>query len=300
MDMGIDLAGRWTLLLLALALSAPYVWALLAQHVNEPVFARAVKRALQAGDLARAQKLCVAVDAPLGIATRAALATLSDGSVLRRDDAEDYRSAGATIDPAAVAERLTRTFARAFDQARRAMRWRRALAASGAVAFALVVIEHARGSSAAPPAVGSTLALALLLVGANRDRTERRRALAMFEALADAMYARAMDPSGAQSPSVDAAWTLVIEQPDAPPREQPLVETVIKIGRVASAHVQLQHEAVARLHAVIEDTGESLTLIDLGGAAGTKVNGRSVQKCELRDGDQIAIGPYTLTVRGRR
>lgn len=299
MDSSLDVVAWWGLLAIGVLLVIPYVVSLWMSAVNEAAFALAVHKSLAAGDVARVDRLCVALDAPLGAATKAALATVLDGSVLRRDDAEDYRTAGAQTDPAQLAERLTRTFALAYDHRRRAMNALRVLAALGAVAFALVVGEHARRSLLAPTLLASILAIALLLGAANRDRNERRRALAMFATVRDALRDLALDPQRSRPLASTAEWTLVIEEPSAPPREYPMVERVIKIGRVASSHVRLEHDQVARIHAVLENADGALTLIDLGASAGTQVNGEAVVKRALNDGDRITIGPCTITVRSR-
>lgn len=297
MDTGIDLFAAWAVVLLGVLLGAPYVHALWRIGVEAPAFTARMNDALRAGDLSAARMLCAAYAMPLGLATKAAFATALDGSVLRRDEAEDYRTAGATIDPAQLGERLEQTFVRAYDHARRWMLPRRVLAALGAIALAMVAAEFARREWVAPPAIGAAFALGLLLVAANRDRTERRRALAHFATLRPALCALAIDPTGARAPVADAAWTLVIDEPAALSREFPLVERVIKIGRVASSHVRLDHDSVARIHAVLENADDALTLIDLGAAGGTLVNGESVAKRALRDGDRITIGPCTITVR---
>ncbi len=71
---------------------------------------------------------------------------------------------------------------------------------------------------------------------------------------------------------------------------------VIKLGRLASSHLRLDDEAVARMHAVIE-VGPSgdVRLIDLGSGGGTRINGgRVAGNRALRAGDSIEVGPYTL------
>lgn len=299
MDTGIDLFAAWAVVLLGVVLGAPYAFVLLSDRFEEIPFVKGLNRALRAGDVSTAQRLCEAYGAPLRLATKAALATVIDGSVLRRNDTDDYRTAGATIDPAQLAERLEQTFVRAYDHARRGMLLRRVAAVLGAIALAAAAAEFARRGWAAPPAIGAALGLGVLLGAANRDRTERRRALAHFATLRPALCALAIDPNGPRAPVADAAWTLVIEEPAAPPREVPLVEPVIKIGRLASAHVRLDHAEVARMHVVLENDDDALTLIDLGASGGTQVNGESVAKRALRDGDRITIGPCTITVRAR-
>ncbi|NVB41743.1 AgmX/PglI C-terminal domain-containing protein [Pseudenhygromyxa sp. WMMC2535] len=85
-------------------------------------------------------------------------------------------------------------------------------------------------------------------------------------------------------------------------RDGQLVDTrsfdqdIIKLGRLASSHLQLDGEGVGRMHAVIEvsQAGE-LRLIDLGSAIGTAVNGVAVDRnTVLGDGDVLECGPFRL------
>jgi Zn-finger nucleic acid-binding protein len=72
---------------------------------------------------------------------------------------------------------------------------------------------------------------------------------------------------------------------------------VIKIGRLASAHVRIPDAAEAsRMHAVIDITDGIVTIIDLGSTTGTWVNGQRVNKAELVSGDVLGIGGATVTV----
>ncbi|MFO0558061.1 MAG: FHA domain-containing protein [Polyangiales bacterium] len=299
MDSGFDRAPFWIAMLSAIVLVGPYWFKVFLGAVNEMVFADALNKVLRAGDVARAKKLLSVVNAPLGDATMAAFATVLDQSVLRRQDAEDYRTAGATTDPETVKRRLTATFTETFDRAR-TKRWPyRIAAAIGALVHLVVVVELARRRMLEPPLFGSLIALAVAFGALRQDVTERRKSLAAFAALQEALYARAMDPNAPPSPRVTAKASLIIEAPGAPLHEVAIDEPVIKIGRAPNAQVLLEDERVARMHAVIENDDGAFSIIDLGAAAGTQVNGASVNKSPLRDGDRITIGPYTLTVRLR-
>jgi TonB family protein len=76
---------------------------------------------------------------------------------------------------------------------------------------------------------------------------------------------------------------------------------VIKIGRLASSHIQLDDADVARMHAVLEVSGGDVRLVDLGSPAGTRVNGARVDKhVAVRSGDRIDVGAYTLAVSYQR
>ena len=66
---------------------------------------------------------------------------------------------------------------------------------------------------------------------------------------------------------------------------------IIKIGRLATAHLSLDDDRISRVHAVIEVSPEgAVSIIDMGSAEGTLVNGKKVTRCQLRPGDAITLG----------
>ncbi|HZH15508.1 MAG TPA: adventurous gliding motility protein GltG [Archangium sp.] len=70
---------------------------------------------------------------------------------------------------------------------------------------------------------------------------------------------------------------------------------IIKIGRLASAHLCLEDEKVSRIHSVIEVAADgSLSIIDMGSVEGTYVNGKRVNKGLLSFGDEIKVGGTTI------
>ena len=76
-----------------------------------------------------------------------------------------------------------------------------------------------------------------------------------------------------------------------------LSQDVIKIGKLKSSHLCLDDEAVARMHAVIEVSGEEVRIIDLGSSTGTVLNGQRIDKnAALGDGDVLEFGPYRLEI----
>jgi two-component system cell cycle response regulator len=69
----------------------------------------------------------------------------------------------------------------------------------------------------------------------------------------------------------------------------------ITVGRSESATVRLDQEGVSRLHAKFVVTPEGgVDLLDLNSRNGTFVNGESVSRIALRDGDKIQIGTATI------
>src|SRR5512145_2615527 len=80
-------------------------------------------------------------------------------------------------------------------------------------------------------------------------------------------------------------------------RTEQFSREIIKIGRLASAHLVLDEEGIARIHAVIEVApGGALSIIDMGSAGGTVVNGKKVSRAPLEPGDVVTIGPLRLVV----
>ncbi len=80
-------------------------------------------------------------------------------------------------------------------------------------------------------------------------------------------------------------------------KEETLSQNVIKIGRMASSHLQIDDDGVSRMHAVIEvsDAGE-VNIIDLGSAEGTLVNGNKVNKAPINNGDTVTLGGVEIKV----
>jgi DNA-binding winged helix-turn-helix (wHTH) protein len=70
------------------------------------------------------------------------------------------------------------------------------------------------------------------------------------------------------------------------------------LGRGSDCSVLIEAPGVSRNHARIVVAGSSTTIADLGSRNGTYVNRRRISgPVLLRDGDEIAIGTVTITVR---
>jgi Zn-finger nucleic acid-binding protein len=105
-------------------------------------------------------------------------------------------------------------------------------------------------------------------------------------------------PAPEDDPSCEAELALQVREPDRPPRVVRVRRSVVKLGRMRSAHVVLEgDDQVSRLHAVIEVNGaDDVVVIDLGSAAGTRVNGALIKKQRLQGGDVIELGDTLLHV----
>ncbi len=66
------------------------------------------------------------------------------------------------------------------------------------------------------------------------------------------------------------------------------------IGRGEVAQVRLHDDGVSRRHAMVVRVGGELCLEDLQSANGTRVNGESITRHVLRDGDKIQLGEKTI------
>ncbi len=80
-------------------------------------------------------------------------------------------------------------------------------------------------------------------------------------------------------------------------RTETLTQDIIKVGKLPSSHLRIEDDNVSRMHAVIEVTSpEEIFIIDLGSAAGTIVNGKKVNKTQLKTGDEIVLGDTRVVV----
>ncbi|MBL7200023.1 MAG: FHA domain-containing protein [Anaerolineae bacterium] len=93
---------------------------------------------------------------------------------------------------------------------------------------------------------------------------------------------------------------LQLSAPDESPRTIALDQPVLRIGRLPAPEndLSLAHGLVSRRHVQIFCDRQPYRIVDLGSSNGTMVNDIPLpanEVRELRDGDRIAIGPFTLT-----
>jgi hypothetical protein len=93
---------------------------------------------------------------------------------------------------------------------------------------------------------------------------------------------------------------LCIRQPGHPARIVPLpARSTVKIGRMATCDIPIDHASLSRMHAVIEvSPSGALTIIDLGSSSGTQVNGSAINKATLNVGDVVVLGEVTIEIGG--
>lgn len=80
-------------------------------------------------------------------------------------------------------------------------------------------------------------------------------------------------------------------------RTEQFSRDIIKIGRLATAHLSLEDDRISRIHAVVEVSPEgAVSIIDMGSAEGTFVNGKKVSRSPLRPGDSVGVGGLRLVL----
>jgi pSer/pThr/pTyr-binding forkhead associated (FHA) protein len=72
--------------------------------------------------------------------------------------------------------------------------------------------------------------------------------------------------------------------------------STIKIGR--SGDIRLEDPGVSRTHALVEFTGDLVTIVDLSSASGTFLNGRRVERAPVKQGDVIGVGGTSIEIDG--
>lgn len=75
-------------------------------------------------------------------------------------------------------------------------------------------------------------------------------------------------------------------------------KTTIRLGRAPDNDLVIQHPQASRYHAVLERTGASYRLTDLGSTNGSIVNGKRITApCLIRDGDSVQIATARFVLR---
>lgn len=72
----------------------------------------------------------------------------------------------------------------------------------------------------------------------------------------------------------------------------------LSIGRDPSSDIFLNDITVSRAHAVLEMRGGEVTISDAGSLNGLYVNGATVERAELRTGDEVQVGRFQMVFIG--
>lgn len=75
-------------------------------------------------------------------------------------------------------------------------------------------------------------------------------------------------------------------------------EGKIVIGAGADCQIRIDNAQASDRHLSLKSEGGKFVLTDLASTNGTRVNGVSIDKVELRDGDRIQIGSTTYLFKG--
>ncbi|MEA5390503.1 transglycosylase domain-containing protein [Cyanobium gracile UHCC 0139] len=84
---------------------------------------------------------------------------------------------------------------------------------------------------------------------------------------------------------------LTVLRPGLPELEQPLHGSLYRIGRAADNAIVIDHTAVSRHHALLENHDGHWLLSDAGSTNGLWWHGRRVRELVLRPGDRVRFGP---------
>ncbi len=74
----------------------------------------------------------------------------------------------------------------------------------------------------------------------------------------------------------------------------------LTLGSGEQAGLHLSDEFVSRVHAAVFPAGKAWHVEDLGSTNGTLVGGRKVDRAELKDGDEIALGRARIVFRAKK
>ena len=77
----------------------------------------------------------------------------------------------------------------------------------------------------------------------------------------------------------------------------PLIVDEVLIGRLDSVDLVIDQTSVSRVHAKVVREGSVCVVMDLRSTLGTRVNGVSIERHQLMDGDVIQIGKTSLEYR---
>lgn len=87
---------------------------------------------------------------------------------------------------------------------------------------------------------------------------------------------------------------LVLKLPSGQEEEFALAKASVTIGRATINDIALADSRVSRVHAHLQYSDEGLSLVDLGSANGTRVNGLPIERVAIAPGDVIELGDSTL------
>lgn len=103
----------------------------------------------------------------------------------------------------------------------------------------------------------------------------------------------AVEPLSGAVPVVDGPVLVVRKGPEVGERFY-LDRARLSVGRDPASDIFLNDITVSRAHAVLEVASSEVSVADAGSLNGVYVNGVSVDRAVLRDGDQLQIGRFQM------
>jgi pSer/pThr/pTyr-binding forkhead associated (FHA) protein len=104
-----------------------------------------------------------------------------------------------------------------------------------------------------------------------------------------------VDEFGAASPTTDSEGPVLVVRKGPQPGERFFVDREkLVVGRDPASDIFLNDMTVSRAHAVIEASGEGITVRDSGSLNGTYLNGEVVDAARLSNGDVLQIGTFQM------
>jgi hypothetical protein len=95
-------------------------------------------------------------------------------------------------------------------------------------------------------------------------------------------------------------YALALRDDDGEVRSFQIERGWTRIGRSVAADLRLDDPSVSRRHAlIVAEPGKELRVLDDRSLNGVFINGETVEWGPLRDGDELAIGRYSLYVLKR-
>lgn len=141
---------------------------------------------------------------------------------------------------------------------------------------------------------GSLTILIAEIRAALEDDAQRPRFVRTVQRFGYAFCAPVVRLDGPEIPKVDrrAGWVVWED------KSLPLAAGSTILGRADEADIRFDLPGVSRRHARIDVEGATVTLEDLGSRNGTYLRGERINaRATLADGDEIRLGPVTLTFR---
>jgi len=91
-------------------------------------------------------------------------------------------------------------------------------------------------------------------------------------------------------------WVLDVNRDGKPQGSIPIVNSVVTMGR-EGCDANLSDDKMSRHHCTFYMYMDALTIVDNDSSNGTFVNGRKIQRKELKNSDLIIVGTTNLRVR---